>query len=53
MVKKQQYKGKTLYRCEACNFLYNQEELALECEAHCRKHKSCSLEITEKAVSYK
>ncbi|MDP3697993.1 MAG: hypothetical protein Q8R47_00245 [Nanoarchaeota archaeon] len=50
MVKKQQYKGKSLFRCELCNFLYNKENFALECEAYCKKHKSCSLEITKKAV---
>jgi len=50
MVKKQQFKGKTLYRCEECNFLYNKEDLASECEAYCQKHKGCSLEITKKAV---
>ena len=50
VVKREQYKGKTLYQCEACNFMYNQGELALQCEAYCKKHKSCSLEITKKAV---
>jgi len=50
MVKKQQYKGKTIFRCEACNFRYNKEDLALQCEAYCKKHKSCSLEITKQAV---
>lgn len=50
MVKRQQYKGKSLFRCEECNLLYNQGELALQCQAYCKKHKSCSLEITKKAV---
>ncbi|MEK6809897.1 MAG: hypothetical protein AABY40_04430 [Nanoarchaeota archaeon] len=50
MVKREQYKGKTLYRCEACDFRYNQGETAAQCEVYCKEHKSCSMEITKKAV---
>lgn len=42
--------GKPYYRCEECSFTYDDRELAQTCEAWCREHNSCNLEITRKAV---
>lgn len=42
-----------LYQCEACSFHYKEEELAEKCEAWCREHNSCKLEITAQAEENK
>ena len=39
-----------VYVCEECEFGYKDKEWAEKCEAWCRTHKSCSLEITKRAV---
>ncbi|HEY4498306.1 MAG TPA: hypothetical protein VJA63_01605 [Candidatus Paceibacterota bacterium] len=39
-----------LYQCEECGFRYKEKELALKCEAWCRKHQGCNLEIVRYAV---
>ena len=41
---------KELYQCEECGFYYADNEWAKKCEAWCREHKSCNLEITGHAV---
>jgi len=50
MVKEEQYKGKTIFVCEHCNFGYETEKLANQCEQFCEKYHSCSMEITKHAV---
>jgi len=50
MVKEITKNGKTYYQCEICEFYYETSELAQQCEDFCRKHNSCSLEITKHAV---
>ncbi|MBI2611054.1 hypothetical protein HYW60_03940 [Candidatus Kaiserbacteria bacterium] len=39
-----------LYQCEECGFAYAKEETANRCEAWCKEHKSCNLEIIKEAV---
>jgi len=39
-----------LYQCEECELLYADIFWAEKCEAWCKKHKSCNLEITEHSV---
>ena len=39
-----------LFKCNICGFNYKEKDLASQCEAYCKKHKSCSLEITKHAV---
>ena len=39
-----------LYACEECWLKYREKALAEKCEAWCREHKSCNLEITKHAV---
>lgn len=41
---------KPVYVCGECGFGYADAETALMCEQYCKKHKSCSPEITKKAV---
>lgn len=50
MVKIIQKDDKTLYQCPECNLLYKEKEIAEKCEAWCREHKSCNLEIIKEAV---
>ena len=39
-----------LYQCEECGFKYVDKEWAEKCQAWCKEHKSCNLEIIEHAV---
>ncbi|MBI3305276.1 hypothetical protein HYZ80_03075 [Candidatus Parcubacteria bacterium] len=45
MVKTLTDQNRTLFACEACGFRYPTEDLAQRCEAWCREHRSCNLEI--------
>ena len=38
-----------LYQCPECGFHYEDREWAEKCEAWCREHKSCNIEITAHA----
>jgi hypothetical protein len=38
------------WACEECKLKYRKKELAEKCEAWCKEHKSCNLEITKHAV---
>lgn len=42
--------NKDLYRCPECGFQYKEKEWAEKCEAWCKEHKSCNLEIIKHAV---
>jgi predicted ATP-dependent serine protease len=46
MVKVIQKENKELYQCEECGFHYADKAWAEKCEAWCREHKSCNIEIT-------
>ncbi|UCH57127.1 MAG: hypothetical protein JSV18_07275 [Candidatus Bathyarchaeota archaeon] len=50
MVSKKEYRGKTIYLCDKCGVGYEIRETAARCEEYCRKHNSCSIEITKEAV---
>ncbi|OGF65339.1 hypothetical protein A2Z53_02395 [Candidatus Giovannonibacteria bacterium RIFCSPHIGHO2_02_42_15] len=39
-----------LYQCPECGLHYGKKEKAEECEAWCREHHSCNLEITSQAI---
>lgn len=43
-------KEEKLYRCPECGFWYKEKEWAEKCEAWCKEHKSCNIEITKHAV---
>jgi uncharacterized paraquat-inducible protein A len=40
-----------LYQCPECGLKYRDPEIAKKCEAWCREHKSCNLEIIKYAVT--
>mgnify|MGYP001564558912 FL=1 len=46
MVKVIKQNDKELYQCPECGFHYEDREWAEKCEAWCREHKSCNIEIT-------
>jgi hypothetical protein len=50
MVKQTKSRGKAHFQCEECNLVYKEKETAEKCEAYCRKHSSCNLEIIKKAI---
>ena len=39
------------YYCEECEMAYVDKKKACQCEEWCKKHKSCSLEITKYAIN--
>ena len=39
-----------LYQCLECGLHYRDEATANQCEAWCKEHKSCNLEITKSAT---
>ncbi len=41
---------KRLYSCKICGLKYRGKATSKKCEAWCRTHKSCNLEIAGKAV---
>ena len=43
-------RNKELYQCEECALKYEDKEWALKCEAWCKEHHSCNLEIIKQAV---
>lgn len=43
-------KKEILYQCSECGLHYRDKELAKQCEAFCKKHKACSMEIAPQAV---
>ena len=45
--------GKKLYQCEECGFHYEDKKQAEKCQAWCKKHHSCNLEITASAIENK
>ncbi len=40
-------------QCDICGFHYKEKEWAEKCEAWCKEHHSCNLEITEHAEENK
>lgn len=42
--------GQTVFRCPECSFTYAEREWAEKCEAWCREHHTCHLEITKRAL---
>lgn len=42
-----------LYTCGECGLSYKEKELVRKCEAWCKEHNSCNLEITKYAINKK
>ena len=41
---------KNVYQCPECGFHYADKELAEQCEAWCKEHGTCNIDLIEKAV---
>lgn len=39
-----------IYACEECGLIYAIQEIAKKCEAWCRAHKSCNLDIIKNVL---
>ncbi len=50
MVKEIKKDGKIYFQCGECEFLYKDKEWAEKCEAFCREHHQCGIEMTAHAV---
>ena len=50
MVKVIDENNKTLYQCEECGFRYEEQARAEKCEAWCKEHQSCNIEITSHGI---
>jgi len=50
MVKIIQQENKQIYQCEECGFRYEEQSWAEKCEAWCKEHQSCNIEITSYGI---
>lgn len=41
---------KELYKCPECGLYYKEKEWAEKCEAWCKEHNSCNLDIISHAI---
>jgi len=46
-------KKQTFYQCPICKLWYQDKKWAEKCEAWCKEHKSCNLEIIKHAIKIK
>ncbi|MBS3116955.1 hypothetical protein J4421_05155 [Candidatus Woesearchaeota archaeon] len=51
MTPKKHKGNKKYFQCEECLLYYKTKALAAQCKNFCRRHKSCNLKITKKAVT--
>lgn len=42
--------AKKLFQCPECGLHYKDNELAKKCEAFCKEHNACSMEIAPQAT---
>ncbi|MBS3136108.1 hypothetical protein J4401_04060 [Candidatus Woesearchaeota archaeon] len=40
------------HQCEECKLWYRDKSWAKKCEAWCKKHQSCNIEITSYAIKH-
>ncbi len=41
---------KKVFQCPECGLHYRGQQIVKQCEAFCKKHKACSMEIATQAV---
>lgn len=51
--KPKMHSQKALHQCRECGFHYEDRAQAEKCEAWCKEHKSCNIEITASAIENK
>lgn len=50
MAKEKEQNSVKAYQCGECGFWYKDEETSEKCQAWCKKHKSCNLEIIKHSI---
>ncbi|MBI2444894.1 hypothetical protein HYV43_00720 [Candidatus Micrarchaeota archaeon] len=50
MVHAEHLRGAAVFVCDACRLAYRDEKTASACEAYCRAHNACSLDLIRHAV---
>ena len=50
MVEEIKFKGRIVFKCMKCGYLYRTKDKAIECEEWCMRSKSCNLNITKYAI---
>ena len=50
VVKNTNQNNRSYWQCSECGFKYAEKEWAEKCEAWCREHKTCNVEITKQAI---
>ncbi|MBI3305430.1 hypothetical protein HYZ80_03870 [Candidatus Parcubacteria bacterium] len=50
MVDERVQNGEVRYRCPVCGLEYREREWAEKCEAWCREHPSCNVEVIQHAI---
>lgn len=51
MVKAKEQNNVTIYQCEECGLWYRDKEIAEQCQAWCKTHQSCNLDIIQHAIT--
>ena len=50
MIKDKEQAGSKTYKCEECGLWYKNKEISEQCQAWCKEHKSCNLEIIKHSI---
>ncbi|MEK7193465.1 MAG: thioredoxin family protein [Patescibacteria group bacterium] len=50
MTKNEEEHSAKTYQCEECGLFYKDKEIREKCQAWCKKHKSCNLEIIKHSI---
>jgi len=50
MVKKNKKEKKILFQCEECKLFYENKKLAEKCDAYCKEHHACNIELIANSV---
>lgn len=53
IIKEEESNNKDLYQCKECGFHYKNKHTVEKCEAWCKEHKTCNVEITKEAEENK
>lgn len=53
MVEETNFKGKNVFKCMKCGWMYEDRKWAEKCEEYCKKYHACSLEIAKHAIKMK
>lgn len=42
--------NEVIFQCSDCGLHYKDAKIARKCEAYCKKHKACSMEVTKHSI---